>query len=346
LGLDVGADLDPRGAAERLRAEWVDLVTGLARTQPVVLVVEDLHWASEPLSDLLERLLAEADGPLLLLFTTRPGRAELREAGTTATLGPLTVPEAEQVLHRLLGSGLSDAARGFLVQRADGNPFFLEELLSTLIDRDLLGRENGGWRLRVDSATLDIPDSVQALLAARIDLLSPGEKVTLQGASVIGRTFTLPALAALAATTGNEVRTLVARGFLRGDEPEFVFKHALTWEVVYASVPKAHRARLHASFAAWLEATGGGRDDQVAALAHHYSQAVEPEIAPPRVAWRGGEARRIVSRGASLPSPGRGARGRPFRHPRGARTAPTGSGARAGGHRALAHDRTRELAQI
>ena len=307
LGLDVGGDLDPRGAAERLRAEWVDLVTRLARTQPVVLVVEDLHWASEPLSDLLERLVAEVDGPLLLLVTTRPGRAELRGAGTTATLGPLTVAEAEQVLHRLLGAELSDAARGFLVRRADGNPFFLEELLSTLIDRGLLGRENGGWRLQADSATLDIPDSVQALLAARIDLLSPGEKVTLQAASVIGRTFTLSALAALAATTGNEVGTLVARGFLRQGEPELVFKHALTWEVVYASLPKAHRARLHASFAAWLEATGEGRDDQVATLAHHYSQAVEPEIAS--LAWRGEEAKlaelslealRYLRRGAEL----------------------------------------------
>ena len=215
--------------------------------------------------------------------------------------------EAEQVLHRLLGSAVSDAARGFLVQRADGNPFFLEELLSTLIDRGLLERENGGWTLRADSATLDIPDSVQALLAARIDLLAPGEKATLQAASVIGRTFAPSALAALTATADDELGTLVDRGFLRGGGRELVFKHALTWEVVYASLPKARRARLHASFAAWLEATGEGRDDQVAALAHHYSQAVEPEIAP--LAWHGEEAKlarlslealRYLRRGAEL----------------------------------------------
>ena len=307
LGLDVGGDLDPRGAAERLRTEWVSLVSELALGHTVVLVVEDLHWASEPLRELLERMLSEVEGSLLLLVTARPDRPELRGSGKSWILGPLTVDEAEQVLHGLLASELGDAARDFLVQRADGNPFFLEELLSTLLDRGLLARENGGWRLQRAPATLDIPDSVQAVLAARIDLLPTAEKAALQAASVIGRTFTLPDLAALTATTRNEVGKLVERGFLRHGEPEIVFKHALTWEVVYASLPKAHRARLHASFAAWLEATGEGRDDQVAALAHHYSQAVEPEIA--MLAWRGEEAKlaelsrealRYLRRGAEL----------------------------------------------
>jgi class 3 adenylate cyclase len=288
LGLDVGGDLDPRGAAERLRTEWVRLVDDLARAQPVVLVVEDLHWASEPLCDVLERLLTDVDGPLLLLVTSRPGEGGLKHVGPSSTLEPLTVEEAERVLHRLLGADLSDAARDLLVQRAEGNPFFLEELLSTLIDRGLLGREGGGWSLKGTPASLDLPDSVQALLAARVDLLPAAEKTALQAASVIGRRFTPPGLAALAATTAGETATLVERGFLRRDSAELVFKHALTWEVVYASVPRARRARLHAAFASWLEATSAV-DEQAAALAHHYSQAVEPEIA--LLAWRGQEAR-------------------------------------------------------
>ena len=98
LGLDVSGDLDPRGAAERLRAEWVGLLTELVAGQPVVLVIEDLHWASEPLRDLLERLLAEVEGPLLLLVTTRPDRPELRSAGESTTLGPLTDVEADLML--------------------------------------------------------------------------------------------------------------------------------------------------------------------------------------------------------------------------------------------------------
>ncbi len=288
LGLDVGGDLDPRGAAEQLRTAWVKLLAELTATQEVVLVIEDLHWASEPLVELLDRLLAEVEGPLLLLVTTRPDRPELRAGGASSTLEPLTAQEAELLLHRLLGSELRGPVRDLLVRRADGNPFFLEELLSALIDQGLLARVNGGWRLERAPATLDIPDSVQAVLAARIDLLPPAAKSTLQAASVIGRTFAPPALAVLARTTDDQLGTLVERGFLRRDEPDLVFKHALTWEVVYGSLPKASRARLHASFASWLEATGGGRDDQAAALAHHYVQAVDPDIAA--LAWRGTEA--------------------------------------------------------
>jgi hypothetical protein len=266
----------------------VRLVSERAASQPVVIVVEDLHWASEPLRELLERLLAEVEGPLLLLVTARPDRPELRAVGESWTLEPLTAEEADRMLRRLLGSGVSGPVRDLLVQRADGNPFFLEELLSTLVDRGLLELVDGCWTLRGIPATLDIPDSVQALLAARIDLLPPAEKSALQAASVIGRTFAAPALAGLTGTAG-ELRMLVERGFLRQGEPDFVFKHALTWEVVYGSLPKASRARLHASFASWLEATGGPRDDHAAALAHHYSQAVDPEIAA--LAWRGEEAR-------------------------------------------------------
>ena len=153
---------------------------------------------------------------------------------------------------------------------------------------DARKRRLGASELQRAPALSDIPDSVQAVLASRIDLLPPAEKAALQAASVIGRAFAPTALGALAGTTDAQLGTLVERGFLRSGEPELVFKHALTWEVAYASLPKAIRARLHASFASWLEATGHGRDDQAAALAHHYAQAVDPEIA--ELAWRGEEA--------------------------------------------------------
>jgi len=288
LGLDVSGDLDPRGASERLHAEWVGLLNELAAEQPVVLVIEDLHWASEPLRDLLERLLEEVEGPLLLLVTTRPDRPDLRTAGETTTLQPLTDDEADLMLRRLVGGDLPGPARDLVVQRAEGNPFFLEELLSSLIDLGMVARENGGWVLRSALARLEIPDSVQAVLASRIDLLPPAEKAALQAASVIGRAFAPTALAALAGTTDAQLGTLVERGFLRPGEGELVFKHALTWEIAYGSLPKAIRARRHASFASWLEAAGHGRDDQAAALAHHYAQAVDPEMA--ELAWRGEEA--------------------------------------------------------
>ena len=164
----------------------------------------------------------------------------------------------------------------------EGNPFFVEEVLADLLDRGLLERGDGGWSLRDAALDLGIPDSVHGVLAARIDLLPAEAKEALQAASVIGRSFSPGGLAALTGSSA-EVRTLVERGFVRPTEPELVFKHALTREVAYGSLPKASRARLHAAFARWLEtdAETGGR---AGLLAHHYSEAVAPDIA--ELAWR------------------------------------------------------------
>ena len=128
---------------------------------------------------------------------------------------------------------------------------------------------------------LTIPDSVQGVLAARIDLLDPPAKDALRAAAVIGRSFSTAGLAALVGSAA-EVRTLVERGFVRPTEPELVFKHALTRDVAYGGLPKAERARRHAAYAGWLE--GGGRKHRASTLAYHYMEAVDPEIAD--LAWR------------------------------------------------------------
>ena len=153
---------------------------------------------------------------------------------------------------------------------------------------------------RCATATVDlgIPDSVQGVLAARIDLLPAEAKEALQAASVIGRSFTPAGLAALTGSSA-EVRTLVERGFVRPTEPELVFKHALTRDVAYGSLPKASRARLHAAFARWLEADDA-TDGRAGVLAHHYSEAVAPGIV--ELAWRDREEelRAAVGGGAAL----------------------------------------------
>ena len=163
LGFDVGGDLDPRAAAERLRREWVRLVTELAATQTVVLVVERPALGGEPLRELLERLLEDVEGPLLLLVTARPDRPELRVAGESSSLEPLTAEEAERVLHRLLGSE---------VQQLDRRPFSSgrptatrssSRLLSTLIGRGPAHARGRLLDVARYPATLDVPDSVQAL---------------------------------------------------------------------------------------------------------------------------------------------------------------------------------------
>jgi class 3 adenylate cyclase len=283
LGLDVGGGLDPRAAGQRLRDEWVSLLSELTAEGPSVVVIEDLHWAADPLVELLQLVLEEVDGPLLLLVTARPEGSARLNGGTPLTLLPLADEEAHELVERVLGAPLDDTAEQLVLRQAGGNPFFLEELLAGLIERQLLRRRNGSWTLDRDTRDLGVPDTVQALLAARIDQLPSSAKEALGAAAAIGRSFSPAGLAALVGTAA-EVRTLVERGFVRPTEPELVFKHALTREVAYHSVPKARRARLHASYADWLEQQGT-EATRAGVLAYHFSEAVNPAIA--ELAWRG-----------------------------------------------------------
>jgi class 3 adenylate cyclase len=279
LGLDVAGDLDPRAAVLALQDAWVRLVSDIGARGPAVVVLEDLHWASEPLIELLARVLSDAAGPVLILGTTRPGRAGLPPA-ETLILEPLGDDEAGELIDRALAAPLDAEARDLVVRHAEGNPFFVEEVLSDLLDRELLTRRQGGWVL--DAGALTIPDSIQGVLAARIDLLEPPAKDALLGAAVIGRSFSTAGLAALVGSAA-EVRTLVERGFVRPTQPELVFKHALTRDVAYGALPKAERARRHAAYADWLHGEHAG-DGLAGKLAYHYTEAVDPEIAD--LAWR------------------------------------------------------------
>jgi tetratricopeptide (TPR) repeat protein len=281
VGLDVAGDLDPRAALLQLQDQWVKLISQLGARGPAMLVIEDLHWAAEPLVELLERVLSDAQGPVLVLATMRPGRVAF-PAADMLSLERLADEEVTELIETALAGPLEPRALELVTGHAEGNPFFVEEVLADLLDRGLLERRNGGWSLQAGAVDLGIPDSVQGVLAARIDLLPAEAKEALQAASVIGRSFTPAGLAALTGSSA-EVRTLVERGFVRPTEPELVFKHALTREVAYGSLPKASRARLHAAFARWLEADDA-TDGRAGVLAHHYSEAVAPGIT--ELAWR------------------------------------------------------------
>jgi class 3 adenylate cyclase len=300
LGLDVAGGEHPLLVRDRFQDAWTDFLSSLIAERPAVLLVEDLHWGEEQLLDLLERLVEDVRGPLLVLATARHelldrrpgwssrGRAELVE------LEALSAADAESLLEALLASRLPQELRAVVVERAEGNPFFVEELLATLIDRGVLRRDNGGWSCGELPDDFRVPDSVQAVLAARIDLLEPAEKEALQAAAVIGRVF-WPAPVYELVGGEPDLRVLEERDFVRrrsgssmAGEREYAIKHTLTREVAYAGLPKARRARLHAAFAAWLERLGEGRDDLAAQLAHHYAAAVRPEDAD--LAWAGEEA--------------------------------------------------------
>ena len=154
-------------------------------------------------------------------------------------------------------------------------------------------------------AEVEIPDSVRAVLAARIDMLPTKEKAALQAAAVIGRTFWSGPVYELLGGLEPDLRLLEDRDFVRSragssleGEVEYAFKHALTREVAYASLTKARRARLHAGFARWVERLGGGRDEHAPILAHHYAEAVRPEDAD--LAWAGADAEAAALRGDAV----------------------------------------------
>jgi class 3 adenylate cyclase len=296
LGLDLAGSLHPLAARDRLHEAWISFLSEQSAVRAVVLLIEDVHWAEDPLLDLIERLARDVAGPLLLLATARPdfvdrraGWGGLRVAGETILLEPLPT-DAAATLVDALAAELPEDVRRLVVTRAEGNPFYVEELLGSLIDRGVLERVDGRWRAGDVPADFEVPDTVQAVVAARIDLLDEPEKAALQAAAVIGRTFWTGPVYELIEGLEPDLRLLESRDFIRRrsgsalpDEVEYVFKHALTREVAYSSVTKARRARLHARFADWIERMGQGRDEHAPLLAHHYSEAVRPENVD--VAW-------------------------------------------------------------
>ncbi len=301
LGLDVAGNLHPLAAREQLQEAWVGWLEELVVDRPAVVLVEDIHWAEEPLLDLLDRLLRDVQGPLLLIATARPelldrrpGWGGGRRNATTLWLEPLPLDEAARMLDALLGTELPPPVRELVLERAEGNPFFVEELIGTLIDQGVLERANGGWVAGELPADFVVPDSVQAVLASRVDLLAPVEKAALQAASVIGRIFWAGPVRELLEGAEPDFALLEERDFIRrrpgsslAGEREFAIKHALTREVAYGSLPRARRARLHSAFARWLERVGEGRDENAPFLAHHYAEAVRPEDVD--LAWSGDE---------------------------------------------------------
>jgi class 3 adenylate cyclase/tetratricopeptide (TPR) repeat protein len=291
IGLDVAGDLHPLAARDRLHEAWVEFLAECAHEQPVVVLVEDLHWAEDELLDLLERLARDVDGALLLLGTARPELLDRRPTwgagrrnASLLWLEPLAPEESARLLSELLAGKLPPATGELIVERAEGNPFFVEELLGTLIDRGFATRENGSWTIDALPDDFTVPDSVQAVLSARIDLLGPTEKAALQAASVIGRVFWPGPVRELLDGGDPDFDVLEERDFIRhrsgssmAGEREYAIKHALTREVAYGSLPKTRRARMHAAFAEWLERSRPGRDELAPLLAHHYAEAVRGE---------------------------------------------------------------------
>jgi predicted ATPase/class 3 adenylate cyclase len=262
----------------------------LAEPQPLVLVFEDIHWAEEPLLELVEHLGTWVRNvPLLLLCLARPELLDLRPGwgggrvrATAIELEPLSEPDSEALIAALLdGDELPAAARTALLEKTEGNPLFVEETMR------MLSEANG-------AAVERIPDTLQALIAARIDHLPPGEKSVLQRAAVIGRTFWAGAVEYLGGHGDGELEPLLDDLLLRefvlteprstiGGEDAYRFKHVLIREVAYGGLSKTARASHHRRFAEWLRERAG--DELLEVRAYHLDQAsallAELDGAPP-----------------------------------------------------------------
>ncbi len=299
LGLDIAGAMHPLDARERLHAATVGFVEELAGMRPAVLLVEDIHWAEDDLLDLLERIVREARAPIVLVATARPELLDRRPAWsggwrntTTIWLEPLSTEAAARMLEELLSLEVPEELRDLVVRGAEGNPFFVEELVGALVESGVLERRNGTWAVHELPTDFSVPDSVQALLAARVDRLPAPEKAALQAASVVGRVFWTQPVMHLVGGDEPDFDLLEERDFIRRragleypGEREYAIKHALTREVAYASIPKSRRGRLHARLADWLDEGDQTGDEHAALLAYHYAEAVRPEDAD--LVWAG-----------------------------------------------------------
>jgi class 3 adenylate cyclase/tetratricopeptide (TPR) repeat protein len=281
-----------RGASrEEAFAAWRRLFEALAESGPLVLVFEDLHWADTGLLDFIDHLADWSTGhPIVLLCTARPELHERRPAwgartnAATILLPPLSSAETGTLVGFLLQQSLVPAElQRALLARAEGNPLYAEEFVRMLVDRGLLYRNGGGWQLRPEQ--LPVPESVQAIIAARVDALSTEEKGVLRAASVVGRGFWPGGTAAAAGADPEHVhaalRSLERKEFVRrlgsssvAGELQYSFHHALVRDVAYGQIPRAERSRIHRLVAEWIDALGRP-EDHSETIAHHYLRALE-----------------------------------------------------------------------
>src|SRR5262245_20139520 len=275
--------LDPTQRRQRTLTALKRLLLRESQVQALLLVFEDLHWIDTETQALLDSLVESLPtAHILLLVTYRPEYQHGWGSKTYYTqlrLDPLPPASAAEVLQALLGDDPSLAPlKQLLIARTEGNPFFLEESVRTLVETGELVGEPGTYRLAQAIPTVQVPATVQAVLAARIDRLPPEEKRLLQTAAVIGTEVPLPLVQAIAEVPDAELHRglthLQAAEFLYETrlfpEREFTFKHALTHEVAYSSLLLERRRVLHARIVETLEALAGDRlTEQVERLAHH-----------------------------------------------------------------------------
>jgi class 3 adenylate cyclase/tetratricopeptide (TPR) repeat protein len=267
----VGQTGDAAGSQEEAFAAWRRFFEALAEHDALVLVFEDLQWADDGLLDFIEHLVDWVrDVPMLILCTARLELLERRPAwgggklnAANVALAPLSGEETAKLIASLSERPLLEAeTQAELLDRAGGNPLYAEQYVRMLAER---------------GSTDELPESVQGIIAARLDGLPPEEKAVLQDAAVMGKVFWLGALDVdeqrLHALQQKEFVQRARRSSVAG-ETEFSFKHVLVRDVAYGQIPRAERAQKHLRTAEWIESLGRP-DDHAEMVAHHYVNALE-----------------------------------------------------------------------
>jgi class 3 adenylate cyclase/tetratricopeptide (TPR) repeat protein len=258
-------------------AAWRRFLEGLAEQGPLVLVFEDIHWADEILLDFVDELVDWiTDVPLLVVATARPELLERRPGwsggklnATTLALAPLTDEQTAQLLATVLGKPVLTAeTQQTLLERAGGNPLYAEQFAE-------LYRERGS------TDELPLPETLQGIIAARLDELSPDEKALVLDAAVVGKVFWTGALARDESEAAATFHTLERKGFVRRQrrssvegQSELAFAHALVRDIAYGQIPRAHRASRHRGVAEWIESLGRP-EDHAEMRAYHWRSALD-----------------------------------------------------------------------
>ncbi len=270
------------------------LLERLAASRPLVVVIDDVHWGEPTFLELLTHLVdAVREAPILLVCSARHellARDAAFGTGPGASrhvLAPLTAADAEQVVDDLLGDTLLDTRlRRRVVDAADGNPLFVEQLVSMLLDKGLLRHGDAGWQPTAELTQLAVPPTITALLAARLDDLDRGERTVLEPASVIGLVFAEPAIEELVPDgfrrdVRSNLGTLDRKQFVRsaddsGEDDAYRFRHQLIRDATYGSLLKRSRAQFHEKFVTWAERVNRERDRETEfeeILGYHLEQA-------------------------------------------------------------------------
>jgi adenylate cyclase len=309
LGLpaELPEELSPQGVQDRVRSALAGWLRSLTAEAPVVLAVEDLHWADSASVQVLRDLARLGrEVPLALVATTRPEaagtvRAPAQRAPTAAVLelGPLPPSALRELIERSLG-GAPPPELDALAERTDGNPLFTQELVSALRENGVLHQRNGRWRVRPGWDVSEVPATVEQVLASRIDGLPPEEATALQSAAVVGRVVPAALMDRIATPAQLEhLDSLVGRGLLHrtvflGD-PAVMFGHALVQEVAYGRLLRRHRERLHRQVAAAARELFGDGDDVVDLHARHLYLGRAGAEAVVALSRAGARARRLYA---------------------------------------------------